>query len=98
MCEEVDKAKTSSSEYTTDDEWEEEQKKVKANWEKERVSFKGLKVLLKYRKVYAYIMYRGVFCLPFRSDFSYDHFDRRTRTSFIYCCNYCGVCIKSGRH
>ena len=43
MCEEVDKAKTSSSEYTTDEEWEEEQKKVKANWEKERVSFKGLK-------------------------------------------------------
>ncbi len=37
LCEEVDNAKTSSSEYTTDEEWEEEQKKVKANWEKERV-------------------------------------------------------------
>ena len=37
MCEEVDKKQSSSSEYTTDEEWEEDQKKVKANWEKERV-------------------------------------------------------------
>lgn len=36
MCEEVDKQVSSSSEYTTDDEWEEEQKLVKADWEKER--------------------------------------------------------------
>lgn len=36
MCEEIDQAKTSSSEYTTDEEWEEEQRKVKAEWEKER--------------------------------------------------------------
>ena len=40
MCEEVDEKKTSSSEYTTDDEWEEEQNKLKANWEKERVIIK----------------------------------------------------------
>ena len=39
MCEEVDERKTSSSEYTTDEEWEEEQRKVKANWEKERVIY-----------------------------------------------------------
>ena len=37
MCDEVDNQEaSSSSEYTTDEEWEEEQKKVKANWEKER--------------------------------------------------------------
>lgn len=36
MCQEIDEAKTSSSEYTTDEEWEEEQRKVKADWEKER--------------------------------------------------------------
>ena len=36
MCEEVDERKTSSSEYTTDEEWEEEQRKVKANWEKKK--------------------------------------------------------------
>jgi hypothetical protein len=39
MCAEVDEKKTSSSEYTTDDEWEEEQRKVRAEWEKERVFF-----------------------------------------------------------
>jgi hypothetical protein len=38
MCEEVDAHKSSESEYTTDDEWEEEQKKTRANWEKERVT------------------------------------------------------------
>ena len=38
MCEEVDqKPPTSSDEYTTDEEWEQEQLKVKAEWEKERV-------------------------------------------------------------
>ncbi len=37
LCNEVDENKSSSSDYTTDEEWEEEQKKVKANWEKERV-------------------------------------------------------------
>ncbi|CAF0714457.1 unnamed protein product [Brachionus calyciflorus] len=36
MCQEIDDKKTSSSEYTTDEEWEEEQRKVKAEWEKER--------------------------------------------------------------
>ncbi len=39
MCEEVDQKSTASSdEYTTDEEWEQEQIKVKAEWEKERVS------------------------------------------------------------
>ena len=42
MCEEVDTHKSSESEYTTDEEWEEEQKKVRANWEKERVNLKTL--------------------------------------------------------
>ncbi len=37
LCEEVDNKKSSSSEYTTDEEWEEEQRNIKANWEKERV-------------------------------------------------------------
>ena len=38
MCEEVDKEKTSSSdEYTTDEEWEQEQRLTRAEWEKERV-------------------------------------------------------------
>lgn len=38
MCEEVDnKSASSDSEYTTDEEWEEEYRKTKANWEKERV-------------------------------------------------------------
>lgn len=37
MCEDVDNYKSSESEYTTDEEWEEEQKKIRANWEKERV-------------------------------------------------------------
>ncbi len=36
MCQEVDEKKTSSSEYTTDDEWEEQQRKTRAEWEKER--------------------------------------------------------------
>jgi len=36
MCEDVDNHKSSESEYTTDEEWEEEQKKIRANWEKER--------------------------------------------------------------
>lgn len=36
MCQEIDEAKTSSSEYTTDEEWEEEQRRVRADWEKER--------------------------------------------------------------
>ncbi len=40
LCEEVDNKKSSSSEYTTDEEWEEEQRKIKANWEKERVIIK----------------------------------------------------------
>ncbi len=47
MCEEVDnKPASSNSEYTTDEEWEEEYRKTKANWEKERVKY--LKVILKY--------------------------------------------------
>jgi hypothetical protein len=38
LCQEVDeKTPSSSSEYTTDDEFEEEQKIKKADWEKERV-------------------------------------------------------------
>lgn len=37
MYEEVDQEKTSSSEYTTDEEWEEEQRLTRAEWEKERV-------------------------------------------------------------
>ncbi|RNA24185.1 RNA polymerase II-associated 3-like [Brachionus plicatilis] len=36
MCQQIDEAKSSSSEYTTDEEWEEEQRKVRADWEKER--------------------------------------------------------------
>lgn len=40
MCEEVDQEKTSSSEYTTDEEWEEEQRLTRAEWEKERVKLK----------------------------------------------------------
>lgn len=39
MCDEVDQQKKSSSdsEYTTDEEWEQEQRLVRADWEKERV-------------------------------------------------------------
>lgn len=41
MCDEVDQQKKSSSdsEYTTDEEWEQEQRLVRADWEKERVIF-----------------------------------------------------------
>lgn len=36
ICQEIDEKKSSSSDYTTDEEWEEEQRKIKAEWEKER--------------------------------------------------------------
>ena len=40
LCEDVDNREASECEYTTDEEWEEEQRKVRANWEKERVRFR----------------------------------------------------------
>jgi RNA polymerase II-associated protein 3 len=36
LCDEIDEEKSNSSDYETDEEWEEEQRKIKANWEKER--------------------------------------------------------------
>lgn len=37
LCEDVDNQPESEYEYTTDEEWEDEQRKIRANWEKERV-------------------------------------------------------------
>jgi hypothetical protein len=37
-CEEIDKKVSSEEEYTTDEEWENEQRRARADWEKERVN------------------------------------------------------------